>query len=156
VEHWHSKLAAAAAAATEELRGAAHLVARARAHVIAGDEHEDNMDDRGYDRDERGFHRDDRGFEQDGRDYPPPDYGNGRGGGSHRGSHRDGGPGSSVSGYRGQGPPPPAPHTTVTLNTDPTPGARVTEIHLDLGYFRTLPGVLKILELVSVNTVPRF
>ena len=70
--------------------------------------------------------------------YPPPsDYGRGGNGGG--------------SMYSGSHPPPPPSHTTVTLNTDPTPGARVTEIHLNIGYFKTLPGILKIVQLVSAH-----
>lgn len=66
--------------------------------------------------------------------YPPPDYPP---------------PAGSVisGGHQHMGPPPP-PSTTITLNTDPTPGASVTEIHLDIGYFKTLPGILKICQLI--------
>jgi len=95
----------------------------------------------------------DRGYNDRGYDPPPPDYANG-GRDDGRGGHPPPrAPGSSVSGYRADGAPPPpgATHTTVTLNTDPTPGARVTEISLDLGYFRTLPGVIKIVQLVRVK-----
>ncbi|TRY61462.1 hypothetical protein TCAL_01778 [Tigriopus californicus] len=58
--------------------------------------------------------------------YPPPDY-----------VHP---PPSMISG--------PPPSTTVTLNTDPTPGAHVTEIHLDIGYFKTFPGILKLIQMI--------
>ena len=68
--------------------------------------------------------------------YPPPDYP------PPAGSVISGGPP-----HHHMGPPPP-PSTSITLNTDPTPGARVTEIHLDIGYFKTLPGILKILQMV--------
>ncbi len=51
-------------------------------------------------------------------------------------------------------PPPPPPHTTVTLSTDPTDRNRVTEIQLNLGYFKTLPGILKLVQLVSGNPAP--
>lgn len=46
------------------------------------------------------------------------------------------------------GPLPPQQHTMVTVTTDPTPGATVTEINLDLGYYKTLPGILKLVQLV--------
>jgi hypothetical protein len=66
-------------------------------------------------------------------------------------SHVSGPPGSVRS-----GPLPPGQHTMVTVNTDPTPGARVTEINLNLGYYKTLPGILKIIQLVSnVITITR-
>ena len=59
-------------------------------------------------------------------------------------SHLSGPPGSVRS-----GPLPPGHHTMVTVNTDTTPGARVTEINLNLGYYKSLPGILKIVQLVS-------
>ena len=58
---------------------------------------------------------------------PPPDYPGSNPGGRHPGT----GPASSIG-------PPPSHHTTVTMTTDPTPGATVTEINLDLGYFQNL------------------
>ena len=79
----------------------------------------------------------------DNKQYPPPDYGPG---------HHGGGPGSVASGHPHS--PPPPPQTSITLNTDPTPGARVTEINLNIGYFKTLPGILKLVQLVSfVNKI---
>ena len=59
-------------------------------------------------------------------------------------------PGSVQSGH---GPPPsslgpPPSYTTVTMTTDNTPGARVTEINLNIGYYKTLPGILKIVQMV--------
>ena len=59
-------------------------------------------------------------------------------------------PGSAQSGH---GPPPssmgpPPSYTTVTMTTDNAPGARVTEINLNIGYYKTLPGILKIVQLV--------
>ena len=69
-------------------------------------------------------------------------------------------PGSVISsGSHGRGPPPPGsgqtspppPHqTSITVNTDATPGGQVTEINLNLGYFKTLPGILKLVQLVSL------
>ncbi len=71
--------------------------------------------------------------------YPPPDYG-----------HQPPPPGSVISGGGGgsavgHGPP----QTSITVTTDPTPGAHVTEINLNLGYFKTLPGILKLVQMVS-------
>ena len=62
-------------------------------------------------------------------------------------------PGSAQSGH---GPPPsslgpPPSYTTVTMTTDNTPGARVTEINLNIGYYKTLPGILKIVQMVISN-----
>ena len=59
-------------------------------------------------------------------------------------------PGSAQSGH---GPPPssmgpPPSYTTVTMTTDNTPGARVTEINLNIGYYKTLPGILKVVQMV--------
>ena len=67
-------------------------------------------------------------------------------------------PGSVISsGSHGRGPPPPGPaspppphQTSITVNTDPKPGGQVTEINLNLGYFKTLPGILKLVELVRL------
>ena len=75
--------------------------------------------------------------------YPPVDYDNNGHGPA---------PGSVISGshHSQQGPPP--PQTVVTMNTDPTPGARVTEINLNIGYFKTLPGILKLIQLVRKET----
>ena len=44
--------------------------------------------------------------------------------------------------------------TTVTMTSDSTPtagaaGARVTEINMDIGYFKTPAGMLKIVQIVS-------
>jgi len=39
------------------------------------------------------------------------------------------------------------PHTTVTVSTDPTVPTSL-EIRLNLGYFKTVPGIIKIIELV--------
>ena len=58
-------------------------------------------------------------------------------------SHVSGPPGSVRS-----GPLPPGNHTMVTMNTAPTPGASVTEINLNIGYYKTLPGILKLIQLV--------
>ena len=60
-------------------------------------------------------------------------------------------PGSAQSGH---GPPPssmgpPPSYTTVTMTTDNTPGARVTEINLNIGYYKSLPGIVKIVLMVS-------
>lgn len=62
-------------------------------------------------------------------------------------------PGSAQSGH---GPPPssmgpPPSYTTVTMTTDNTPGARVTEINLNIGYYKSLPGIVKIVQMVSYN-----
>ncbi len=71
---------------------------------------------------------------------PPPDYGPRSGGGGTPD------PGSVHSG----GPPPSSLHTTsVTMTTDPNPGAIVTEINLNIAYFKTLPGIIKIVQLVN-------
>jgi hypothetical protein len=71
----------------------------------------------------------------DDKRYPPADYP--RGPGSHMSAPR---PPSAIGGQ-----------TVVTMNTDPTPGASVTEINLDLGYFKTLPGILKLIQLVRIK-----
>ena len=48
--------------------------------------------------------------------------------------------------------PPPSHHTTVTMTTNPNPGfTAATVINLNFGYFRTFPGVVKIVQLVSVH-----
>ena len=73
-------------------------------------------------------------------DYPPP--GSVISSGSHGRGPPTGPPGS------GQISPPP-PQTSITVNTDATPGGQVTEINLNLGYFKTLPGILKLVQLVS-------
>ena len=58
----------------------------------------------------------------------------------------------------GQISPPPPPQTSITVNTDATPGGQVTEINLNLGYFKTLPGILKLVQLVSfkINFTTQF
>ena len=58
----------------------------------------------------------------------------------------------------GQISPPPPPQTSITVNTDATPGGQVTEINLNLGYFKTLPGILKLVQLVSfkINCTSQF
>lgn len=61
-------------------------------------------------------------------------------------SHVSGPPGSVRS-----GPLPPGHHTLVTMNTAPTPGASVTEINLNIGYYKTLPGILKLIQLVRYS-----
>ena len=60
----------------------------------------------------------------------------------------DFGPGSVHSGYSG---PPPNHQTVVTMTTDPNTGVTtsVTEINLNIGYFKTLPGIIKVVQLVS-------
>jgi hypothetical protein len=72
------------------------------------------------------------------KNFPPPDYG-----------HQPPPPGSVISGGTGVGGLHPPPQTSITLNTDPAPGAHVTEINLNLGYFKTLPGILKLVQMVS-------
>ena len=58
------------------------------------------------------------------------------------------GPGSVHSGYSGA--PPPSHQTVVTMTTDPQPGTgSVTEINLNIAYFKTLPGWIKVVQLVS-------
>ena len=59
------------------------------------------------------------------------------------------GPGSVHSGY--SGPPPPNHQTIVTMTTDPNTAnpTSVTEINLNIGYFKTLPGIIKVVQLVS-------
>jgi len=59
----------------------------------------------------------------------------------------DFGPGSVHSGYSG---PPPNHQTVVTMTTDPNTGVTtsVTEINLNIGYFKTLPGIIKVVQLV--------
>jgi hypothetical protein len=52
------------------------------------------------------------------------------------------------------GPLPPGDHTLVAVNADPTPGATVTEINLNLGYYKTLPGILKLVQLVRAGADP--
>ena len=94
--------------------------------------------------------------------HPPPDYSRDTPGSQQTTadpSHPNSGmrPGSAQS---GQGPPqhsgigpPPSQYTTVTMTTDPTPGARVTEINLNIGYYKTLPGILKLAQLVSFSYI---
>ena len=72
-------------------------------------------------------------------DYPPP------GSVISSGSHGRGPPPPGS----GQTSPPPPLQTSITVNTDATPGGQVTEINLNLGYFKTLPGILKLVQLVS-------
>ena len=56
-------------------------------------------------------------------------------------------PGSVHSGYSGQVPS--SPHqTVVTMTTDPNQSMIRTEINLNIGYFKTLPGGTKIVQLV--------
>lgn len=57
-------------------------------------------------------------------------------------------PGSVHSGY--SGPASPTHQTVVTMSTDPNPGINRTEINLNIGYFTTLPGWIKIIQLVSL------
>ena len=64
---------------------------------------------------------------------PPSEYGN----------HH---PGSVHSGYSN---PPPSHQTVVTMTTDPNPNISRTEINLNIGYFTTLPGWVKVAQLVS-------
>jgi len=40
------------------------------------------------------------------------------------------------------------PHTTVTVTTDPGPAPQSLEIRLNIGYFKTMPGWVKLLQLV--------
>ena len=56
-------------------------------------------------------------------------------------------PGSVVSGYSGQGISP-THQTVVTMTTDPNPNISRTEINLNIGYFTTTPGWVKIVQLV--------
>lgn len=67
---------------------------------------------------------------------PPPDYA--------RPGPGTPGPGSVHSGMSH----PPQHQTTVTMTTDPTPGGQVTEINLNIGYYKTLPGILKLVQLI--------
>ena len=55
-------------------------------------------------------------------------------------------PGSVHSGYSGA--PPPSSQTIVTMTTNPNPSVPATEINLNIGYFKTLPGAIKIIQLV--------
>ncbi len=75
----------------------------------------------------------------------PPGPGSGYAGSGRGGVGPGGGPGVPPPGSVASGPA----HTSITLNTHPTPGARVTEINLNLGYFKTLPGILKCVQLVG-------
>ena len=43
----------------------------------------------------------------------------------------------------------PPSHTQVTVTTDPGPNPESLEIRLNIGYFKTAPGIVKILQLVS-------
>ena len=56
-------------------------------------------------------------------------------------------PGSVHSGYSGQVPSP-SHQTVVTMTTDPNQTMIRTEINLNIGYFCTLPGAIKIFQLV--------
>lgn len=49
----------------------------------------------------------------------------------------------------GASPPHPVkPHTTVTVTTDPGPVPQSLEIRLNVGYFKTIPGIIKVVEVV--------
>ena len=75
-------------------------------------------------------------------DYPhPPDY-HPPPGSSHHAP-------SVVSG-------PPPSHTTINVTTSAEPGASITEINLDIGYFKTLPGILKLIQLVRLTNFINF
>lgn len=55
-------------------------------------------------------------------------------------------PGSVHSGYSASSP---THQTVVTMTTDPNPNnISRTEINLNIGYFKTLPGGVKIIQLV--------
>ena len=41
------------------------------------------------------------------------------------------------------------PHTTVSVITDPGPAPASLEIRLNIGYFKTLQGIIKLVELAS-------
>jgi len=72
---------------------------------------------------------------------PVPDYpGSNRDYPGTNGNHA-GPPASSIG-------PPPSHHTTVTMTTTPGSGGRPTEINLNFGYFRTFPGIIKIIQLI--------
>ena len=40
-------------------------------------------------------------------------------------------------------------HTAVTVTTDPDPMQQSLEIRLNIGYFKQLPGIIKLVQLVS-------
>ena len=87
--------------------------------------------------------------------HPSPDYSREEKQPSGDSSHPKGviRPGSAQSGH---GPPPssmgpPPSYTTVTMTTDNTPGARVTEINLNIGYYKSLPGIVKVVQMVSIT-----
>jgi len=81
--------------------------------------------------------------DSNGAGMPPPDYpgsmSNGGGGPPHAAprSHH-GGAASSIG-------PPPSQHTSVTMTTGP---GHITQIELDIGYFKTLPGIVKLVQLI--------
>ena len=88
--------------------------------------------------------------------HPPPDYGHGPG--SHHGGHPGGHPGHPGDHHNGGGsvhgshmypPAPPSHHTSVTMTTGTQPGVSVTEINLDIAHYKTIPGILKLVQLVS-------
>ncbi len=58
-------------------------------------------------------------------------------------------PGSVHSGYAGGVSP--SHHTVVTMSTDPNVTTMRTEINLNIGYFTTLPGWIKLVQLVSLG-----
>ena len=65
-----------------------------------------------------------------------------------QGGYGHSGPGSVHSGF--SGPPPPSHQTVVTMTTDTQPGTtNVTEINLNIAHFSTMPGWIKIVQLVS-------
>ena len=39
-------------------------------------------------------------------------------------------------------------HTSVTVTTDPGPAPQSLEIRLNIGYFKTLQGIMKLIQLV--------
>ena len=54
---------------------------------------------------------------------------------------------NTFSGYSGQVPSP-GHQTVVTMTTDPNPNVSRTEINLNIGYFTTLPGGIKVVQLI--------
>ena len=42
-------------------------------------------------------------------------------------------------------------HTSVTVTTDPGPAPQSLEIRLNIGYFKTMPGIVKLVQLVRLG-----
>nr|ACO15478.1 Plasmolipin [Caligus clemensi] len=76
--------------------------------------------------------------------YPPPAEPNNGNGPPPPGDY--GYPASTPSTHS-SAPPPSYDTTSIRVSTDPTPGTVDTQIQLDIGYFKSIPGILKLIQL---------